>query len=86
MMKGQRLFRNLNIVRMVYDKGPFLIHVSDTDGDQPLHNAARGVTQRVLWLALARKVLSAVTPIHASRRLLCSSSLSCDLVQLLALV
>jgi ankyrin repeat protein len=34
--------RNMNIVRMLVDRQASLIHATDTDGDQPLHNAARG--------------------------------------------
>ena len=32
----------MNIVRMLVDRQADLIHATDTDGDQPLHNAARG--------------------------------------------
>jgi ankyrin repeat protein len=36
------LYRNMNIVRMLVDRQADLIHATDSDGDQPLHNAARG--------------------------------------------
>lgn len=34
--------RSIEILRMILDKDPSLVLAVDTDGDTPLHNAARG--------------------------------------------
>lgn len=44
--------RNMNIIRMLVDRQPDLIHATDTDGDQPLHNAARGGHTNVVQFLL----------------------------------
>jgi Ankyrin repeats (many copies) len=44
--------RNLNIVRMIADKQPDLVHAKDDDGDTPLHNAARGGHAEVVQFLL----------------------------------
>lgn len=44
--------RNMNIVRALVDRRANLIHTTDTDGDQPLHNAARGGHTEVVQFLL----------------------------------
>ena len=47
------LCRALEIVKVLLAKAPELVHAVDDDGDQPLHNAARGGFPEIAELLLA---------------------------------